>query len=484
MNNPFPFLTKQDLRLLFERAQRLRAARDEVLLQEGSRLQALFIIRRGAVRVERAHLGQGVAFARLGLDSVFGELSFLEPVGAVGTVVADEDVEVDVIDAASIHSLLASVPGFGARFYQSLAVVVARRLRATDALLPPMMVENVPQVLRFHTDRASRADDDAVPPSLVAEVEEFKAAMLGADRAIKDGHLKGDAAQATVSSACSRMKDALGRLIEEEAQLAPAIGAYVFRETFPLLMLSAILDRSYAKPRGYAGDFSTIELLYRDQPEGAARLGPRIDRWTLDLACVQAVKNRRPMMAETIRTLAAERTDGPLCVASLASGPARELFDVLASPDAPDVRALCIDIDSEALRFASETAAALGVADRMTFAQDNLIKMAFGTGRTEVAPQHLIYSVGLIDYLEDELVLALLDWIHRHLAPGGTTVIGNFDPRNPDRAFMTHLLEWPLIYRTADHLRGLFGRSRFAGAKVDVRHEAAGVQLFAFARVP
>jgi extracellular factor (EF) 3-hydroxypalmitic acid methyl ester biosynthesis protein len=189
------------------------------------------------------------------------------------------------------------------------------------------------------------------------------------------------------------------------------------------------------------------------------------------------------MMVETIRTLAAERTNGPLRVASLASGPARELFDVLAPPDAPDVRALCIDIDSEALRFTSETAAALGVADRMTFA-DNLIKMAFGTGRTEVAPQHLIYSVGLIDYLEDDLVVALLDWIHLHLVPGGTTVIGNFDPCNPDRAYMTHLLDWPLIYRTAKHLRELFGRSRFADTEVDVRHEAAGVQLFAFARTP
>ncbi|WP_187776409.1 hypothetical protein [Antrihabitans cavernicola] len=46
----------------------------------------------------------------------------------------------------------------------------------------------------------------------------------------------------------------------------------------------------------------------------------------------------------------------------------------------------------------------------------------------------------MIDYLDDNLVVVLLDWIHDHLADGGTAMVGNFDVGNPDRAFMDHIL--------------------------------------------
>ena len=45
---------------------------------------------------------------------------------------------------------------------------------------------------------------------------------------------------------------------------------------------------------------------------------------------------------------------------------------------------------------------------------------------------------------------------------------------------MDHVLEWRLIHRTADDLRGLFARSRFGDAPVDVRAEEQGINLCAF----
>jgi extracellular factor (EF) 3-hydroxypalmitic acid methyl ester biosynthesis protein len=45
---------------------------------------------------------------------------------------------------------------------------------------------------------------------------------------------------------------------------------------------------------------------------------------------------------------------------------------------------------------------------------------------------------------------------------------------------MDHVLEWRLIHRAPDDLRGLFARSKFGGAPVEVRREEAGINLFAF----
>jgi extracellular factor (EF) 3-hydroxypalmitic acid methyl ester biosynthesis protein len=159
------------------------------------------------------------------------------------------------------------------------------------------------------------------------------------------------------------------------------------------------------------------------------------------------------------------------------------LFDLLAATDSPSIDATCIDIDPESLKYSRDMAEKLGVSQKMTFAQENAIRLALGRGELALAPQDLIYSLGLIDYLQDDLVVALLGWIYQNLRQGGLAVLGNFDVSSPDRAFADHILEWELIYRSPEDLRRLFRASRF-GDDIDVRieHESTGVQLFAFAR--
>jgi hypothetical protein len=323
-------------------------------------------------------------------------------------------------------------------------------------------------------------DGTDLPPALLAAVDAFKTEMLRAERGVNDRTLDDEQAQGRVSAACGALAATLRDLARREPHGQERIGAYAFRETYALLTRSANIDRWFAKPRGYAGDYYTIELLYRAQPEGEGRLGRFVDRWVLDIPAARAVRNRRRLLAAAIRDVAGAAAGGPARVTSLASGPAREVFDVLTAADAPAIQATCIDIDAEAIAYGTERALSLGVADRVVFARDNVIRLSRGRGQTVLPPQHLIYSVGLIDYLEDEHVVRLLDWIHEQLLPGGTAILGNFDVANPDRAFLDHLAEWRLIHRTADDLRALFARSRFGDAPVDVRAEEEGVNLFAF----
>jgi extracellular factor (EF) 3-hydroxypalmitic acid methyl ester biosynthesis protein len=476
------FLTAEDRRLLLEQARHLLFARGEVILAEGSRTQAIFLVLRGFVRVERSHLGQGIAIARRG-PGVFGDISFVDGGAVSASVIADvDDVEVAVIDGALINSLLMSVPGLATRFYQSLAMTLSERLRDLTASLPPLIVEDVPQVNRFPAQRSGRPGHADIPPDLIDALDEFKTTLLSVDRAIKDRKLGQDDAQSRVSSACARLEDALREQIRRDGRLEAAIGSHVFRESFPFLMLSRFVDRAFTKPRGYAGDYATIEMLYDNVAAGDGRLGPLIDRWTLDVPAAQAVQNRRVLMARAIRAIAAERRSsvGPTTVTSLAAGPARELFDVVGADDAPDLLATCVDIDNEALAYASAIARKRGVADRFVFVQDNIVRLCLGRGHTELAPQALIYSIGLTDYLQDAFVINLINWAYDRLLPGGTLIIGNVVPTNPDKAYMDHILEWVLIHRSAEEMRELFRRSRFGATPVRLEMEPAGVDIFAF----
>jgi extracellular factor (EF) 3-hydroxypalmitic acid methyl ester biosynthesis protein len=319
-----------------------------------------------------------------------------------------------------------------------------------------------------------------LPLALVDTVDDFKTEMLRAERGVKDRTLDDEQVQAGVSAACGALVATLRDAVRREPHRQERIGAYALRETYAVLTRSANIDRWFAKPRGYAGDYYTIELMYRAQPEGDGRLGRFVDRWALDIPAVCAVRNRRRLLARAIRDVTDAAAGGPARITSLASGPAREIFDVLTAADAPAIQATCIDIDAEAIAYGADRARSLGVADRVVFAQDNVLRLSRGRGRTALPPQHLIYSVGLIDYLADEHVVRLLDWMHEQLLPGGTAILGNFDVGNPDRAFMDHLPDWRLIHRTADDLRALFARSRFGDSPVDVRAEEERVNLFAF----
>ncbi|EYF05542.1 cyclic nucleotide-binding domain-containing protein [Chondromyces apiculatus] len=482
MSVGFEFLTQDDERLLLERAVRTRYKPGELILEEGSRRQAVFVIKSGLAGVEVAHLGRGVGIRQLGPGAVFGEVSFLESAAASASVVAREEAEVDIIEGPYVHSLLGSVPGLAARFYQSLAVMLAKRLRENTAMLPPLLVEDVPQVKRFHGVRTGQGGTSDLPPKLVDAVEEFKTEMMGADRLVKDSKVGEAEIQTKVSAACTSMMSRLRDQIVADRHLEKGIGAYVFRETFSFFMLSRLLERAYMKPRGYAGDFFTIEMIYNDEPAGDGRLGRFIDRWALDIAACQAVKNRRGVLSGVIREALNTHQGTTLSVTSLASGPARELFDLFSAQPQPDLKATCIDIDNQALTYAAGIADVLSVKEHFSFTQDNVVRLAHGRGNTMLQPQHLIYSIGLTDYLREELVVKMINWIYDRLLPGGMAVIGNFESSNPNKAFMDHVVEWELIHRTADDMRAMFARSKFQGSPLTVRAEDAGVNLFAVAQ--
>ena len=127
------YLDEGDWEKLDASTERQRFAPDEVILAEGDRRHALFVIEQGAARVERRHAEFHLEIARLEAGEVFGEMSFVEGYSASASVVADEDCEVAVIEGDAVDRLIAADDRFAARFYRSLAEVLSQRLRRTTA---------------------------------------------------------------------------------------------------------------------------------------------------------------------------------------------------------------------------------------------------------------------------------------------------------------------------------------------------------------
>ena len=220
MENGLKYLSHEDVRLLEEKSRRVSFSKGQDVIAQGSRPQGIFIVRSGYVRVERAHLGHGIAVTRLSAGDVIGEMSFLNSERATASVVADEDVQADLIERENLDSLLVSVPSLATRFYRSL--VLSLRLRELTSHLPPLLVEDVSQVNRFYASRTGLEQDRQIPPKLQTDVEEFKTALLLVDRGLIEKKISDEQAQTQVNAACSALRDSLTAHVVNDSILAPA----------------------------------------------------------------------------------------------------------------------------------------------------------------------------------------------------------------------------------------------------------------------
>lgn len=130
--NRLQFLTENDWVLIQARATRRTFKLGEEIIRQGVWGDNLYVIRRGEATVELAGTGSRAIVASLGVDDVCGEIAFLERDKATAAVVAKDEVEVDEISANDLRKILEAFPRLASRFYQSLALVVARRLKATS----------------------------------------------------------------------------------------------------------------------------------------------------------------------------------------------------------------------------------------------------------------------------------------------------------------------------------------------------------------
>lgn len=274
-----------------------------------------------------------------------------------------------------------------------------------------------------------------------------------------DGEL---ALRTRFDTVCRALNLTLGPSSRFDSHTRATIRACVRRALHPTVLETRVGRRMLEKPRGYAGDYLTIAWMYENRAGGSTPAGQRLDRLFLDRPSAKAVRNRRLLLAEFL----AEAAGGP--ITSLACGPGRELEDAGVGE-----HVTAVDLDADALGWVQDRVPGVRTV------RANLAHLATERTTLELGPQRLIYSIGLVDYFPDQLVVGLLDWVHGQLEPGGRVVLGNFHPRNPDRGFMDHVLDWALFHRSAEDMDRLFQASRFGRRCDEIVYEREGVNLFA-----
>ena len=371
-----------------------------------------------------------------------------------------------------LRALLAGEPSIAAEPARPPSAPRVRRLRATRSALGHRVEE----------------EDGAEPMQRIRQrLDAFMELLLAYDKALIHRDCKTKATlEDVIPNAFSSLSAGLDALLGDASSLGEQqrdeIGHVVQREMMPLLLQTEVARRMYAKPRGHAGDFHTIEMIYERRAGGVGELGPLLDACFLAEPAIRAVRNRRRLLARQIELelLTAHAESRMARITGLACGSAREIQDVQErSPLAGHLGATLVDVDAKALAHVARRQLSLRPPGCVRLVKDNPLHLAMSRSDLYVAPQDLVYSVGLIDELSDDLVITLLDWLHGLLRPGGRVILGSFHPANPTKALMDHVLEWRPHHRSEDDMHRLFEASRFGSPCSRILFEEQGIHLFA-----
>lgn len=450
------FFTAQQRQQILDRAADYEFRAGDVVIAEGSYPGGVWLVGEGVLEA-RTSRNPDISLGTIGPGSIVGEVSLSQSSKATATVTALERTIAFRLPASMIVALAADDPALATSFWRGVAAVLGKRLLRQSGIA---------------AEAARRAQTASQTPLGLPEevVAEFALLSGLVDRSEGDESADLDA---ELDEAILRLDAALGAVVADDPS-GETMRA-IQEVAVPPMLESAFLTRIWEKPHGYAGDWITIEHTYEMHRASDTRRGRFIDGGILRMKPPTALRNRRHVLSEQIRNASAE---GGARIMSLACGPAREVWDVFDESPGAIAEAHLLDIDPTAVAHVTQRAVEVGVDDAVIVHQANLIKLALGRTELDVGGFDLVYSIGLIDYFPDDLVVGLLDLVHQWLAPGGRVILGNFHPRNPGKNIMD-LFEWRLIHRTEGDMNRLFNESAFGAPCTDILWEDEQINLFA-----
>ncbi|UVD72099.1 class I SAM-dependent methyltransferase [Leptospira borgpetersenii] len=266
-----------------------------------------------------------------------------------------------------------------------------------------------------------------------------------------------------------------------------AHGFFFRKQVWDFILHSAFMLRTNLKPRGYAGNYEMMKMIYENEIMGKSLFARLLHSYPLQIPAANAVRNRRRMIADQIREAVENHDNSDFRAMSVACGPADEIGEAFSDMvELKKIHFTLLDQDMEALRVAMNTVNQLelekGISIHVRYINDSVRSMLRirdlpgAWGRFD-----FIYSMGLFDYLTPPVARAVLARLFEMLRPGGKLIVGNFHVSNPDKAFMEYWLDWVLYHRTEEEMLEL--ASTFPGHS-RIFFEKTGCQMFLEMRAP
>jgi extracellular factor (EF) 3-hydroxypalmitic acid methyl ester biosynthesis protein len=234
---------------------------------------------------------------------------------------------------------------------------------------------------------------------------------------------------------------------------------------------SPFVARLQQWPRGYPGDFETVEYLVAGQNRAQDAVARSCEAYALSRAIAQQHRNKvQHQAARILQTMLANPRSSR--IASIACGSCPDLR--LIREQLPEIAGeiWLNDIDPAAIAFSRK--ALQDIEERITFREGDAISAARRLPRNAF---DLVLAGGLYDYLPAREATLLIQMAYRLLVPGGTFFFTNIAKGNPYRTLIEYFGDWKLIERSEEDLYQLCEAAGISRVNVRMRREETGLAL-------
>ncbi len=242
------------------------------------------------------------------------------------------------------------------------------------------------------------------------------------------------------------------------------------KEIRTLASRSKFLERAQLWPRGYQGDFETIEYLLEginqcDKSSSAYF----IEEFFLRSEICKQHKNKVAYQSQMIKNLISRQPCARII--SIGCGTSEDLLKNIENIKKSGAEITLVDVDEDALRYS------MGRLDEIkaniTAFKGNIYKIV----RTLKLKYDLIIIGGVFDYLNDQTIVSVLKSLQNNLTTNGDIFFTNIAFNNPYRIFMEYLSDWKLIERSSADLQRLMVKAGWNVDSGSIIYDQTGLSL-------
>jgi hypothetical protein len=256
-----------------------------------------------------------------------------------------------------------------------------------------------------------------------------------------------------------------------------------FRSLCGLLVYRGkIVKRAFEKPRGYPGDYLTIEYVYDNQSISNG-MGICSDKYFLDDKYSIAVRNRKDDMREMLFEYLSHRKTVATNILNIACGSCREIKDIisLGKDKIGKVVFNLVDQDKEALDFSGKSLLDnLSDSIKANFFQHDIMMYIKESKKYAaiLGKQDLIYSIGLADYLPDGILKKLLFFLFNQLNDNGVLIFAHKDIAMYKPVSADWWCDWTFYPRDEQKVLNLILHCGIKDININSKREKSGLIIF------
>lgn len=269
----------------------------------------------------------------------------------------------------------------------------------------------------------------------------------------------------------------------EDRRVQKAIKS-IFRKLVGVLPYkSQLMKQALDKPSGYPGDYNLIEKIY-DNKSVSEGEGKYFDIVFLNNPYARAVRSRKDMIKDNLRDFIVKTAFEPINILNIGCGSCREIWELFIN-DAfiteKEIHFNLLDQDKNALQYSHHV---LGErignirfnyieADAITFPKSSVYKNMLGN-------MHLVYCIGLIDYLPNRLLKSIIHDNYELITNGGKFVVAHKDITKDRHApiFPDWFCDWHFLSRSEEYLIELISNLKLNNVVIKSSIESSGKIIF------